>query len=103
MDSIQSPAVQQEQESAHTLKVSNLSSDKKSKRGLLKGIKNKFGIVIEPQKWGNFFRDGFGHAVVMKLIQYKRTHESAISHKKDMLDAMFRKFRQVHKVEPSSV
>lgn len=44
LDSIQPPAVQQQQESTHTLKVSNLSSDKKGKRGLLNRIKNRFGI-----------------------------------------------------------
>ena len=44
LDSVQSPAMEQRQESAHTLKVSNLSSDKKGKRGLLERIKNRFGI-----------------------------------------------------------
>ena len=45
LDSIQSPAVEQQQESAHMLKeVSNISSDKKGKRGLLKRIKNRIGI-----------------------------------------------------------
>jgi len=44
LDSIQSPAAEQQQELAHTLKVSNISSDKKGKRGLLKRIKNRFGI-----------------------------------------------------------
>jgi MFS family permease len=44
LDSIQSPAVEQQQESAHMLKVSNISSDKKGKRGLLKRIKNRFRI-----------------------------------------------------------
>ena len=45
LDSIQSPAMEQQQESAHMQKeVSNISSDKKGRRGLLKRIKNRIGI-----------------------------------------------------------
>src|SRR6476620_6550251 len=44
LNSIQSPAMEQQQESVHTLKVSNIFSDKKGRRGLLERIKNRIGI-----------------------------------------------------------